>query len=289
MARAPSQHRSGKTRGDASAKAVRSTNRSDGSAAADGYFSRSQQPLEILFFLLPLVLLYELGLVLVLRSGGMVLDNRAHDAIRRVFDAIGIDATAMSLPVLSLPGILLVVVLLVWQVLTRRRWHVDLRSVALMAAESAALAFPLVVLVQLVVQIVAHAPTAPTALAAAGDAAPQLGELPILGRLAVSIGAGLYEELIFRMVLIAVLHTLLVDALRWREGHGIALSIILSAVAFAAYHPLRDANGAIEWSRACAYLVIGGYFGAVFAFRGFGIVVGTHASYDIAVLLLPRV
>lgn len=252
---------------------------------------RSQQPLEILCFLLPLIALYELGLVLFLRSGGVVLDNKAHDAIRRVFDAVGVDAAAMSLPVLSLPGILLVVVLLVWQFLSRRPWHVDLRCVGLMAAESVAMAVPLVVLAQLVVQAFEPASGARAAheLAAPLAASPHsVADLPIMGRIAVSIGAGLYEELIFRMALIAVLHTLLVDALRWKEGPGITIAIVLSALAFAAYHPLRDAAGAIDWSRAVAYLVIGGYFGAVFAFRGFGIVVGVHAAYDIAVLLLPR-
>lgn len=249
--------------------------------AADGYAARSQQPLEILFFLAPLILLYEVGLVLVLRSGGTVLDNKAHDAIRRIFDAVGIDAAAMSLPVLSLPGILLAVILLLWHVLARRPWTVDVRTVGLMALESAGLAIPLVVLVQLVVQVLST-----PVVAAAGP--PAIHELPVMGRLAVSIGAGLYEELIFRMALIAVLHTLLVDVLRWKEGPSIALAIVVSAVAFTLYHPLRDAQGALDWARVVAYLVIGGYFGTVFAFRGFGVVVGTHASYDIAVLLLPR-
>jgi membrane protease YdiL (CAAX protease family) len=249
---------------------------------SDGYGSRSQQPLEILLFLLPLIVLYELGLVLLLRSGGSVLDNKAHDVIRRIFDAVGIDAAAMSLPVLSLPGILLVVILLVWQVLSRRSWTVDLRTVGLMAVESAALAVPLIVLAQLVVQVFST-----SAPAAVGVPTP-LHELPVLGRIAVSIGAGLYEELIFRLVLIAVLHTLLVDVLRWKEGPAIGISIGIAAVAFALYHPLRDAQGALDWARFAAYLVIGGYFGAVFAFRGFGVVVGTHASYDIAVLLLLR-
>lgn len=255
--------------------------------ASDGYVSRSQQPLEILVFLLPLIVLYELGLVLFLRSGGSVLDNKAHDVIRRIFDAVGIDAAAMSLPVLSLPGILLVVVLLVWQVLARRPWTVDLKTVGFMGVESAALAFPLIVLAQLVMQALSTPFPGGGSAAAVATHAP-LAELPVLGRIAVSIGAGLYEELIFRLVLIAVLHTLLVDVLRWKEGPAIGVSILVAAIAFALYHPLRDAQGTLDWARAAAYLVIGGYFGAVFAFRGFGVVVGTHASYDIAVLLLLR-
>ncbi len=265
------------------ASATTTTVRGRVSSSTDGYFSRSQQPLEILVFLLPLIVAYEAGLLWVLRSGDRILDNKAHDAIRRVFDALGLDATQMSLPALSLPGILLVVVLIVWQVLTRRAWRVDLKTVAMMAAESACLALPLVVLAHLVVQ--AFSGIAP---AAAGEATAALRELPLIERLAVSIGAGLYEELIFRMVLIAMLHTLFVDALRWRETPSIVAAIVLSALAFAIYHPLHDADGAIVWSRAIAYFVIGGYFGTVFAYRGFGIVVGVHACYDIAVLMLPH-
>jgi membrane protease YdiL (CAAX protease family) len=252
--------------------------------SADGYFARSQQPLEILFFLLPLIVLYELGLLWVLRSGNSVLDNKAHDAIRRVFEALGLDPTAMSLPALSLPGILLVIILLVWHVLTRRPWHVDLKAVATMFAESACLALPLVVLAQLIMQALST-PVPATALATANDS---LHELPVIGRLAISIGAGLYEELIFRMVLIAVLHTLCVEVLRWSETVAVTVSIVISALAFAAYHPLHDPDGALNWARAAAYFAIGGYFGSVFAFRGFGIVVGTHAAYDIAVLMMPR-
>jgi membrane protease YdiL (CAAX protease family) len=254
--------------------------------SADGYFARSQQPLEILVFLLPLIAFYEIGLLWVLREGDRVLDNKAHDAIRRVFETIGLDPERMSLPALSLPGLLLVVVLLVWHVLTRRNWTVDLRTVGLMVCESACLALPLVVLAQVVVQALSQPILALSVGAGQPLAYEALRELPIVGRIAVSIGAGLYEELVFRMLAIAVVHTICVDLFKRSERTGILIAIAVSTILFTIYHPLHLADGSIDWPRAAAYIVIGLYFGSVYAYRGFGIVVGAHAAYDIAVLLL---
>jgi hypothetical protein len=266
------------------ARSAQGGGRSQGQGA-EGYVLRSQRPLEILVFLFPLIALYEIGLVAILRTDGQsVLTNKAHEALLRIFAALGVDAAAMSLPALSLPGILLVIVLLAWQVLSRRPWRVDLRTVGLMALESLALAIPLIAIAQLVVR--AFDDPAPAALAAAAGEATALRELPVLGKIAVAIGAGLYEELVFRMLAIAMLHTLLVDACRLPERLGMTLAVVLSTVAFVVYHPLHTATGGIDWRRAAALAVIGLYLGAVYAVRGFGIVVGTHAAYDIAVLLL---
>jgi len=51
-----------------------------------------------------------------------------------------------------------------------------------------------------------------------------------------SVGAGIYEELFFRLVGIALLHALLVDLLKLPEHWGAIAAVMLSAVAFALYH-----------------------------------------------------
>jgi hypothetical protein len=268
----------------ATKKKKHSTVRANDLVRADGYFQRSKRPLEILFFLLPLIAFYEIGLILILRSGGSVLTNKAHQALLRAFETFGLDGAKLSLPALSLPGILLVVILLAWHALSRAKWHVDLKTVAGMWFESAFLAIPLFLAVQLVVQAFGSGDP-PPALAADGDS---IRTLPLSGRIAVAIGAGLYEELIFRMALIAVLHTLFVDALGWKESRGMAVAIVISAVAFVLYHPLQGSPegglSAIDWRRAVSLFVVGLWCGGVFAWRGFGIVVGTHAAYDVAAL-----
>ena len=51
-----------------------------------------------------------------------------------------------------------------------------------------------------------------------------------------------------------------------------------SAIAFAVYHQPTHPT---EWA---TYTLSGVYLGTVYVMRGFGIVVGTHALYDVLVL-----
>ena len=242
-----------------------------GGAASDarGYFADSRRPLEILFFLLPFIALYEYELARVLRSADGLVTNGAHLGILRVFAALGLGEGA-----LSVPGILIVVILLVWHALERRPWIVDLSVVARMFGESLGLAVPLLVFSQIAVR----------ALPAAGVA--DFGALPLDARIAVSIGAGLYEELVFRMALLALLQGLLGDVLGMPPRAAVACAVGLGAIAFAGYHPLHDAQGALVAQRAVFYLGAGVYFGVVYLERGFGVVVATHALYDIATAFL---
>jgi hypothetical protein len=68
---------------------------------------------------------------------------------------------------------------------------------------------------------------------------------------------------------------------------GASIAVLVSAVAFTFYHDLHTASGAISGRRVIFYLVAGLYFGATYVLRGFGIVVGAHALYDIIAVLLP--
>lgn len=238
-----------------------------------GYWARSKRPLHILVFLLPLILAYELGLLLLLRGDDGIITNKAHVTLIEFFDTFGIPASSGFF----LGGVLIVFVLFIWHLLNRDSWRIDGRTIALMALETVALTLPLIVLGQLIVQSAISA----NALSMAGPTEQQLAELSLWAQLTVSIGAGLYEELMFRMLLIAMLHTLLVDLgkLSWNWGAGIA--IVLAAAAFTWYHPLEDGTGAISVQRVAFYFLAGLYFGLVYVARGFGIVVGVHALYDI--------
>ncbi len=242
------------------------------------YLVRSRQPLAILAFLLPLILAYELGLALLLRSGDGVLTNKAHETLLQFFDVFGITARGG----LYLGGAAIVVVLLVWHLLARDPWRIDLATPGLMAVESLALTIPLIA----VGVIIGGTPAMEWSYQGVDEqASPDLAALGIWSRLAISIGAGLYEELLFRMMLIAVIHTLLVDVGKVSSWVGGVIAVVLSAAAFTWYHPLQDAGGAgISLRKVVFYFLAGLYFGAVYVVRGFGIVVGTHALYDVAVV-----
>jgi hypothetical protein len=237
------------------------------------YWERSKQPLEILALLVPLIVLYEVGLVRWLASAHGVQTNDAHRGLVHLFESFGMDATRLGLPVLSLPALAMVVVLLVLHVLSRKPWSVDLPTVAGMVVEGALAGLPLYVLVRAVMGV--------SMMAAAAAPGTWLGD-----RILISIGAGLYEEFIFRMVALLLLHSLLADLLRVKDPWATWIAVVIAAIAFAAYHPLRGATGAVQWPVFASLLVAGLYFGGLYVVRGFGIAVAAHASYDIVVAAL---
>jgi membrane protease YdiL (CAAX protease family) len=237
----------------------------------------SKQPLPILWFLLLPIVAYEVGLAVLLRSSEGVLTNKAHETLLRFFDAFGLPASGGLL----VGGAAIIVVLLVWHVLTREPWRFDLTTPGLMALESLVLTIPLIVMGVVI---------GSSSLAAAPGGAPgptDLTAMSVWERVAISVGAGLYEELLFRMLLIAILHTLLVDVGKLSSTTGATIAIVISAIAFTVYHPLGhpdSPDGGVSVQRIVFYFLAGLYFGAVYVLRGFGIVVGAHALYDILVV-----
>lgn len=101
------------------------------------------------------------------------------------------------------------------------------------------------------------------------------------------MGAGIYEEAIFRLVLFSALRVLLVIG-DFPRSTATALAAAISAVLFAAAHHLGTG---VEGFNATVFLyrtLAGLYFAGLFALRGFGIAVGAHAGYDVLVGLILR-
>jgi hypothetical protein len=253
---------------------TRATAAADRVQAPPPYRVASKKPLPILVFLLPLVIAYEAGLALLLRSSQGVLTNKAHETLLQFFDAFGTAATGG----LYLGGAAIVVVLLVWHLLNRDPWRIDPVTPGLMAIESLVLTVPLIVLGVVI------GGSAAIGSAAGAPASSDLATMSIWSKLAISIGAGLYEELLFRMLLIAGLHTLLVDVGKLGPALGAGIAIAVSAAAFTWYHPLQGETGGLSIQRIAFYFLAGLYFGLLYVVRGFGIVVGVHALYDIIVV-----
>ncbi len=265
---------------------TRASGRSD-AHATNSYFDRSRRPLEILALVAPLVVLYEVGLVSAQRSAQGTLTNAAHEGLFRFFWSFGIDAERMSLPALALPAVAVVLILILWQMIARRPWSLHLPTVGAMVIESALLAIPLLVLAEVISRAAIPAigwSALPAVAAGAPDEA--IAKLTPFARVTMSIGAGIYEELVFRMVLLALLHGLLVDLLRMDERWGATIAIVVSAVLFAVYHPIHTPTGGVAWPRLAFFLLAGLYFGTIYSVRGFGIAVGAHSAYDIAVFAL---
>lgn len=257
----------------------------------DDYFTLSRRPLHILVVLLPLVLVYEVLSLqyLVQRSTGTQQVIKAENLIGQVFDIFGVTG-------LLVPGLAMLSVLLVWHLISKDRWKIRVGVLLGMFVEALVWALPLLVLSALVQR--AHKQLLGStagqhlmeAVASGGSvaASTDLHSLSWQARVSISLGAGLYEEMVFRLIGIAALHLLFRDILRWNERLCDILAVTGSAIAFAFYHDVFTGGptpGALNVAALAFYFLAGLYFAILYLGRGFGIVVLCHAAYDMIVLL----
>jgi len=97
-------------------------------------------------------------------------------------------------------------------------------------------------------------------------------------RLVQSVGAGIYEEFIFRLLFVGLGLLVFSKLLGLRRDWVAVAAVVVSAVLFSLYHLPTD--------RAVFYVLAGIYLGSLYLFRGYGIAVGAHAAYNIYAVLI---
>jgi len=234
------------------------------------YRHLTQRPLYGLAFCLAPLAVYHFG---ALRYGTKVL---APLHMRWALEHL--NATGWFLPPLAI-----VVVLLAQHLLHRHRWSVRPAVLAGMLAESLLWVVPLYCLN--LVNDWLFRPVEPTSRAVAMLAA---GGGPRAADLFTAMGAGVYEEFLFRLVLISLVLLVLVDFFRVSRGTAAAVAVILSGVLFSLYHFSWFQLTGQEMFHFGLFVfraLAGVYLGGLFVHRGFGVAVGTHMAWNVAVAL----
>lgn len=252
-------------------RVTRSPSRKSKERGELGYAALSTRPLHMLVFLLPLMIAYEVGAFMYLTSHGSIDTIAAQRLVYKVFASLGG-------VLFHAPTFLLAAILVVWHLLLKDPWKVRAPTLIGMALESCLWTLPV-----LVFGLLAQAADsmAPVALA---DTVHNVRNYSWQARATLSIGAGLYEELLFRLILMTILHIALVDLLKLQSRIGSVIATIASGVLFALYHPLPP-EGRARIVQFSFYAIMGAYFAALFLIRGFGIVVAVHALYDMVALV----
>ena len=111
-----------------------------------------------------------------------------------------------------------------------------------------------------------------------------MSKLPTDDLLILCLGAGIYEELVFRLIVLTILTLLVKDLLQCPGRFGTLLVVLISALMFSGYHYLGPEP--FHWRTFAFRTLAGIYFGVLFLARGFGVTAATHAAYDILVLLV---
>jgi len=240
--------------------------------ASRRYWAESRSHRYSLLFALPLLLLYELlETVAPIRSGGGVVRNGADVLLTSLFTA----ALGPRGPLVFMALVIGGALVLVWR---DKRGAAPLRAstFATMLLESIALAlcFGVVIgtatihLVGPLRSLVAGSPL---------DGAP-------IARLTLSLGAGLYEELLFRVVIVALVSNGL-RLLGFSQLIAGIVAVIVGALLFSAFHYIGPFGEPMQLESFVFRALAGLAFSALYLTRGFGITAWTHALYDVAVLL----
>ncbi|MGQ0646280.1 MAG: CPBP family intramembrane glutamic endopeptidase [Gemmatimonadaceae bacterium] len=114
--------------------------------------------------------------------------------------------------------------------------------------------------------------------------APQQLSLPT--GIMVSLGAGLYEELLFRVILVGALLWGSKKLLGWGPVASGMLAIVGGALIFSAFHYVGSFGDPFTVSSFTFRAVAGLAFSALYVCRGFGITAWTHALYDVMLMVV---
>lgn len=107
---------------------------------------------------------------------------------------------------------------------------------------------------------------------------------PLGTQLVVSLGAGLYEELLFRVLLVSGLLAL-GTALGWKRWLNVTVAILGSALIFSGFHYVGPYGDALELPSFTFRAIAGVLLSGLYVSRGFGITAWTHALYDVGLAL----
>jgi hypothetical protein len=235
------------------------------------YWTATRRPFPSLLLVAPLVFAYEWGVVWLGGTNGGRLRTGADTWMRNALGSLGLDDRWL------LP-LLLVVILLGWQVVSYRDWRFSPGILAGMAVESLVWAVMLVGISRLIDAGFSYLENRGTGVMALSP----IKESPLVASLIGYVGAGVYEETLFRLILVPVFFGVL-RLLQAPQVLASSLAVTGSALLFALAHHAGMPGEPFTWFAFIFRWMAGVFFAWVFVLRGFGVAVGTHAIYDILV------
>lgn len=232
------------------------------------YFSQTNTYVYSLILIIPLIFIYESGLLIVrgysFESGDILAtDILANELIILLFEKIGMRWEYFNI----MPALLVMGTIFVLQFASQKQWKVDITNVFLVHIEYVLYA---------VIFFFSVAWIFPGSI----SFQPPSSSRHVL----VAIGAGVYEEYLFRLVLLSLLMYAFEKGLKVEKQRRIYVSVVLSAVFFAGFHHILG-DASFKWEVFFIRTAAGIFFGFLHLTRGYGIAAGTHAGFNLMKIL----
>lgn len=233
------------------------------------YLTRSRSLLTGLIMVMPLLILYQIG---VLFTGGVrngvdfVTTGMWWAAQGNVWGYVGIN---MVLVVLFGAGIYAL----------RDRGMLPIKQWPVLMAESTVYAF---FFGGAVIQLMSTLGLGALLAQGAGG----IGEMTLVQKVVLSLGAGLYEEVVFRLIGVSAvywgLRKLVGDLPSWVAA---MIAVLSTSLIFSGIHYVGSLGDAFTLGSFLFRFFAGILLAAIFYIRGFAVAVYTHAIYDIIVMV----
>ena len=240
------------------------------------YWQASRAPRYSLLFALPLLIFYQVLAALAPPGpGGLGIRNGADVILQSVFVWLA-GAWGPRLFMLCLIGL---GAWLIARDVRANRGSLTPAVLGGMLLESVCLALVFGVVVGGLTAALLGGPPPPMAVA---FTAQRLGRWTML---MLSLGAGIYEELLFRVVLVGLLAWGATKLLGWRPLNAGIAATVLGALIFSAFHYIGPFGDRLDVFSFVFRTIAGLFFSGLYLLRGFGITAWTHALYDVFLLL----
>lgn len=237
--------------------------------ALQSYLEESKDPFNSLILVVPLFVIYQVG---ILFTDGW--KNGADFVSAWIFHAAG---SRLAYFAVNMVFLIAAVGLFFYQ---KQRKALRPTTFGVVVAESTVYA---ILVGQVVIRLLIAIGLQPPGLAMVAAATDH--RMSVFDNIVLSIGAGTYEELVFRLFMLGGMYWGLMKAGLDRVKSAV-IAIVVSSLIFSAFHYQPIGMDPWElWSFSFRF-VMGILFAVLYWTRGFAVAVYTHAIYDIIVLVL---
>ena len=229
----------------------------------NSYWRSTRSPLYSFLFTIPLFLIYEIGIFLTSSDDMFVLRNGADALMRQILATFGITG-------LYWIGVIFFIGFIITFILQRKYWeetqiHSD--YFLLMMMESVAWSMLIYFLMSNVYLLLMN----PT------------GSM-LVQQVTLAVGAGIYEEFLFRVLLIAGISVILGFIFQWSDKSRNWAAMVIAAGIFSSFHFIGEYGDFFSFNIFMVRFLAGIVLGTLYFLRGFGITAWSHAVYDLIVL-----
>jgi membrane protease YdiL (CAAX protease family) len=230
------------------------------------YFENTNTLLYSFLVSLPLFFLYEILILISQPSGDAIVRISVDVWIKSLFTSLGVSAISFSLLIVAIIGLF---------ILYKERERLKTLKF---------IYFPTLLLEATVYAIVvAFISQSLVSFMLNMAVSDPIATLTTTQKLALSLGAGLYEELFFRVILVTVL-ILIFTKVFGKKWAAITAAVVLSALLFSAVHYIGSMGDAFTLGSFLYRFLFGLILNGIYVWRGFGVAAWTHAIYDIMVI-----